>query len=90
MRSHPLVRRLCALACLGLLLLTLPALEAAEAQKTPPEFLAIDLPIQPGLRSVERLLLLPDGLYGVTLGDSGETGYFRLQAGADPGMVLAF
>lgn len=56
---------------------------SAPFEKEPPEFQCVDLTLRPGLCSVERLLLLPDGLYGVTLGEGSEIGYFNLEAGGE-------
>jgi len=82
MRLHPMIQRSDRLAWLGILAVTALAV-AAPAEKAPPEIQTIDTPLRPGLRSVERLLLLPDGLYGVTLGEGGEIGYVHLDAAGE-------
>ncbi|MHB0938295.1 MAG: NHL repeat-containing protein [Armatimonadota bacterium] len=66
-----------------LLLVTMCLWAAGAFANVPmgPEFQALTMPMRPGQRSVERLLLLPDGLYGVTVSEQGRIGYFRVVDG---------
>ena len=83
MRPHSIVQRIGRLAWLGILAAATVALAA------PAEIQTIDLPLRPGLRSVERLVLLPEGLYGVTLGEAGEIGYVHLEADGEKAVKVA-
>jgi hypothetical protein len=65
------------------LALAVAAAPAAPAAAEPSAPVPVELPFQPGHRSVERLVLLPSGLYGAVLGEDGRIAYLRVEPAAD-------